>query len=147
MVLVGGARGHAAVEGGDADAERLAICGMVWSWSRIVQAAASFSAVSERGRPPRRLRARGGDAGPGAVADDLAFELGAPKMWKVKRPPALVVSIFLGQRPERDSALLGRVAGREELQARIELWAVLERSGADILKDASGARLLERVQL
>jgi hypothetical protein len=40
-----------------------------------------------------------------------------------------------------------RVAGGEELEAGVELGAVLERPGADVVKHAAAAGLLERVEL
>lgn len=40
-----------------------------------------------------------------------------------------------------------RVAGGEELEAGVELRAVLERPGADVVEHATTAGLLERVEL
>jgi hypothetical protein len=88
----------------------------------------------------------------------------APKTWNCIRPPGVGGVDLLGQRAEPDLAVVQlfdeldemfepaaepvqspdheRVAGGEELEAGVELGAVLERPGADVVKHAAAAGLL-----
>ncbi len=72
------------------------------------------------------------------------------------RPQRTQRSLKLGdgvdQAPERAAETIQspdheRVAGGEELEAGVELGAVFERPGADVVKRAAAAGLLERVEL
>ena len=119
---------------------------------------------------PVSARPCGFKPGAGAFLDESALELGerAEELQLEASHRARGVD-RLGQRPHRDPAAVEleheldqvaeaasepvelpydqRVTRSEAVQALIELWAVLERPGADVLEDPLDAGAAERVEL
>ena len=135
-----------------------------WSGSARASAGGGELLRGERRRAATDATAcaRGGEAGAGALPDDLALELGERTEDVEVQPPAAGRRVdLLGQRLEADLAgvqLLDRVdqvlepaaetvqapddervAGLQELEALVELGSLLERPGADVLEDAPAA--------